>query len=328
MSTMTRVRLTTPGQIVASIPLLCGFYPSNSVVVVSLRQEGERKMLGLVARMDLPTTPADVGNLLSQIPRRMSDDGAVAALVVVFSNQSRAWDGMVSDLTAVLATYGIGVQDALRTANGTWWSFVCQKSCCPPEGTPVPGEDPQVTTVAASRAATGLGMLPTREDLVRSVQAGPSTMTVEEFQVVGMAPFSGGESAWQQALADWKDKPRDLHPYLAATLARQLHLTYTRDRVMTYILDDDTLMLSLALAVAQQTPDEQAAPVCTMVALAAYASGDGALANVALERVQRCDPAYSLAALVNQCLDQGLPPAIIRELLQSTRDLLAQGELE
>ena len=323
MSTMSRVRLTTPGQIVASVPLLCGFYPANSLVVISLRLEGERKMVGLTARLDLPETPADLGNVLSQIPVRMSQDGASDVLLVVFSDKADVWDGLVTDLRVALATHSIGIQEAMRTANGLWWSYDCHLPCCPPEGTPVPTDDDQVNTVKAAGVGQGRGVLPTREDLVRSVQAGPNTMTAEEIKVVGLAPFGGGESAWEQALADWKDKPRDLHPYLAATLARQLHLTYNRDHVMTYILDDDALMLSLALAVAQQTPDELAAPVCTMVALAAYASGDGALANVGLDRALACTGDYSLALLVRRCLDSGFPPVVIRELLQSTRDELS-----
>src|SRR4051812_6238144 len=53
---MPVVRLTSPGEIAAAVPHLCGFLPSESLVAVSLR--GERHRIGLCMRLDLP--PAEV----------------------------------------------------------------------------------------------------------------------------------------------------------------------------------------------------------------------------------------------------------------------------
>jgi hypothetical protein len=50
-----------------------------------------------------------------------------------------------------------------------------------------------------------------------------------------------------------------------------------------------------------------AAPAC-LTAYAAYLSGDGALANVALDRAIAVDAGYSLAALLRDIMLSGIPP--------------------
>jgi uncharacterized protein DUF4192 len=49
-----------------------------------------------------------------------------------------------------------------------------------------------------------------------------------------------------------------------------------------------------------------------LLAFTAWQSGDGALANVAIERALAADPEYSMAHLIGQALDAGLPPSAAR----------------
>lgn len=44
----------------------------------------------------------------------------------------------------------------------------------------------------------------------------------------------------------------------------------------------------------------------------AWQSGDGALANVALDRAQSDAPAYSMASLLRQVIAAGAPPSLAR----------------
>jgi hypothetical protein len=53
------------------------------------------------------------------------------------------------------------------------------------------------------------------------------------------------------------------------------------------------------------------APVATLLAWCAWRSGNGVLAGAALRRALLADPAYSLAHLLTEALDQGLPPDTI-----------------
>src|ERR1700724_3265719 len=55
-------------------------------------------------------------------------------------------------------------------------------------------------------------------------------------------------------------------------------------------------------------PGYVAAPA-SLLAVAAWQGGDGALANVALDRALAGDPAYSMAVLLRDLLDAGVPPS-------------------
>jgi hypothetical protein len=53
-------------------------------------------------------------------------------------------------------------------------------------------------------------------------------------------------------------------------------------------------------------------PVATVRFFCAWQSGDGALANVALDRALAGQPGYSMALLLREALDSGAPPSLAR----------------
>jgi hypothetical protein len=58
-------------------------------------------------------------------------------------------------------------------------------------------------------------------------------------------------------------------------------------------------------------PGHVAAPAA-LLAFVAWQSGDGALANVALDRALADDPRYSMALLLRQVINAGAPPSLAR----------------
>jgi hypothetical protein len=58
-------------------------------------------------------------------------------------------------------------------------------------------------------------------------------------------------------------------------------------------------------------PGHVAAPA-SLLAFVAWQSGDGALANVALDRALADDPSYSMAMLLRQVISAGTPPSMAR----------------
>ena len=50
----------------------------------------------------------------------------------------------------------------------------------------------------------------------------------------------------------------------------------------------------------------------SLLAFTAWQSGEGALANIAISRALAADPEYSMARLLGQALDAGLPPSAAR----------------
>jgi Domain of unknown function (DUF4192) len=70
---------------------------------------------------------------------------------------------------------------------------------------------------------------------------------------------------------------------------------------------------------AQRALDEDAAPVCTVLASVVYQHGGGPLVSMALERALRSDPGYEMARLLETMLCSQLPPARVRALIRDTR---------
>jgi hypothetical protein len=79
-------------------------------------------------------------------------------------------------------------------------------------------------------------------------------------------------------------------------------------------LDPGDRMESLRLltALTQLAWPGYVTPAATLLAFVAWQCGNGALANVALDRALGHDPDYGLAKLIRQAADAGLPPGKAR----------------
>jgi hypothetical protein len=63
--------------------------------------------------------------------------------------------------------------------------------------------------------------------------------------------------------------------------------------------------------VRRATPAYLPAPA-SLLAFTAWQSGEGALANIAIDRALAADPEYSLAKLLRDIMDAGVPPSAAR----------------
>ena len=66
-----------------------------------------------------------------------------------------------------------------------------------------------------------------------------------------------------------------------------------------------------------------AAPPAALLSYAAWQAGNGALANVALDRALADNPGYSLADMLAQAIRNGLDPSKLRKVLM-TPEMLAE----
>jgi hypothetical protein len=112
------------------------------------------------------------------------------------------------------------------------------------------------------------------------------------------------------------DHAADLLAALAAALAASLTV---RDHIAALAVRDAATDRAPAATAALtgpagRTPHPHAAPICTVLAMTAYRTGDGTLANVALDRAMTSDPAYRLAHLLSYAITQALPPAMLDQV--------------
>jgi hypothetical protein len=327
------MRLTSPGEIAAAVPHLCGFVPTESLVAISLR--GARRRIGLTLRLDLSPEEFDEelrAETAEQIAARLAHDGGSAAVLVVFTEARDAAlprEQLVRAVIAEIEQRGMTVMEGLLVRGEHWSSYTCQQqSCCPIEGTPISAGG-SVDLLAATAAFDGRVVLRDRTELVASM-APPELLAARAAE----QRLDAAMTRWVAAVGQRGDAVvhREAVESVRAALAGEvqpeealtsivisLQDVAVRDDVATMALDDSEALLTLLLTLARQTVAPYDVPVCTLVALVAWVRGDGALANVALDRALTGDPSYSMAKLFRAGLDGQLPPSAVKQWLRETR---------
>jgi hypothetical protein len=341
------VRLTDPGDVAAALPHLIGFRPRESLVAVSLRGSTGLR-LGLTARVDLP--PVERRRpVLDGVVRSLVTDHPDAVLLVVVSEDEddrtgsppgRPWTAGVPDLPhrafvheALLAfdAVGVAVREVLLVRAGRWWSYDCARECCAPAaGTPLPsGTSP----VAAAAVLTGQVVEADRSALVRRIAPvgflaaeGMARACDEVGDDLARRTAQLGwdvvvEEAWAAVLdaveAAGPGSVQRLSDRQVARLAWGLRDVDLRDRALTLALGGSAAAAEVVWTeLTRRAPVPLDAAPATLLAVTAWVRGDGALANVALERALASEPSYTFAALLRSALDACLRPAEIRQLIQ------------
>jgi hypothetical protein len=311
------VRLSGPGDLVATIPHLFGFVPTESVVLLGLH--GPRKRINLTLRLDL--CPPEHDQVVAEdLARRVRCSEPDAVQIVVLTEA--ADDGGLPR-RALASELGVAVRlpvmDALLVRAGRWWSYLCQDpTCCPESGTPVNPESDGATAMAAAHAMLGRSVLPDRDAVVRSVAAPRGIAAVSAEQALTRAcdrVHCAGTGDWKaEALSLVRDLvERYADPRVAvraddaALIVLACHDIATRDEILGMELDDeaeDQLLRLMRDCVRRALPPFDA-PVCATYAWLAYAAGEGVLASAAVDRAIATDPSLSLARLIEDAITHG-----------------------
>ena len=344
-----RLVLSTPDAFLASVPHMVGFDCADSVVLVGLgpnpADRSDRSgMVRLVQRFDTPPLDTSGGDLVS-IARAAAEpmvrSGSTEVIVAVFGATPEPRGELpsaplVDELMARVDDAGLGVRDALFTDGTSRWSYGCDNpDCCPPEGRVIP--ETTRTLVAAEFAGVGAAMAPSRAALGDEIAPDPVRIAMVAAVAGEYQPPAGGT----KGLEEWRDSAIDHLTTLTqdADAAVGPHDGATALQGLTDIRVRDTFLWDIAQPVTDQravadrladlvrcAPAGLVAPAATALAIAQWSSGDGARANVALDRAQADDPEYSLAHLVGTALRSGLPPsAWAASLADLDRDTCRHG---
>jgi hypothetical protein len=276
-------------------------------------------------RYDLPDPPG----------RACSDDIAQHALstltsqhltsaIVVGYGPGELVTPVADAVRAVLGTARLILHEALRVENGLYWSYICDDpTCCPPEGTPF---DVAAHPASRAMAATGTRVLADRHALVASI--GPvsgslartmrqATLRAERTAIRLVASHGPraldkpGRAAVREAISAYRAgrslRPDARHAWLALVLL-DLRIRDDAWARMDPVHRDAHARL-WADTVRRAQPGYVAAPA-TLLAFTAWQNGEGALANVALDRALADNPDYTLALLLREAVNSGLPPSM------------------
>jgi hypothetical protein len=312
-------RVSGPGDLAATVPVLVGFEPAHSIVAVVLR----RNRVALTMRVDLPApTQRPAWKALGETVLRAARqaDGS-AAVLVVYSDDRRHTDAARAVVTA-LRRGNVEVLDVLRVHEGRWWSATCRDAgCCPTQGSPVPETS---TAQVLAAVVDGRVVRPDRVSLAEEFAPPPDLDPAEVSRAI--------DGAWAQLPAAGPDQLSQVRALLtqAASAASQGTLPVGTAAVLALVVRDghcrDEAYRHLVRAPRPEgralwasccrllSPPVRAVPLA-LFALAAYLDGDGAVANLALEQAEALDAQHPTVRLVADLLASALAPAAVIDAL-------------
>jgi len=312
--------------LVVAVPYCLGFRPVESLVVAAIT--GRRGRLSFTMRIDL-ADPGDEAALAAECARRMSAAKADSVIAFVFSSDEPVdmhlpHAGLIAELKRQLR---MPLRDAVLVGADRFWSYTCTDPvCCPAAGRQVDPSSAGATSVAAAHALRGHAVLPSRDDLVATVQpvAGIAADSMDQaleraaadYLRLGPDEFTRTARRLIDDLAQrWADPRAVLTHDEAAVLGMALHDIVLRDEVLLHAGRDDEVWRRLLGALARLVQPPLDAPTCTLLAWVAYLQGDGVIAMTALDRALASDPDYTMAGLLASALNGQLPPDELRRLI-------------
>jgi hypothetical protein len=315
-----RLPITSIGDLLAAVPYLIGFHPTDSLVIIGLAN----RTITVASRTDLPR-PADVSDWTNDIAAQQLTtlhQAAVTTTIIIGYGPATHVTPAVDAVSAHLRAARIDIRDALRVTDSRYFSYLCHEpGCCPADGVPFDSSSSAVTMHAI---VAGHSALPDRGALVASVApiqgAARDAMTLATMRARArrhaLATEGGrtgilraGEKAVRETFHRYADE-RVLTDDEVAWLTVLLPTTAVRD-VAWRATDSQPWHIALWSDITRRAQPHLAAPPASLLAFAAWRSGAGALASVAIDRALQANPTYSLAQLLDRALREGLPPSVL-----------------
>lgn len=295
--------------IAAAAPVLFGFWPANSLVVTGLRADGRQSV---TLRYDLPdpADPAGAAAAANHAVSVLTSNRLPAAVAVGYGSGRMA--GIAEAFRERLPAAGLRLGGILSVDDGH-----CRCLC----------GDPACDWTAPLPAPVGSQVLADREALAATLDSATGPVAAAVANAVRAAErragplarsrpqqlVETGHDAVDEAIAAYTSGGQLTNPDTVAQLAVTLKALPVRDYAWA--------RMEPARAAAHQKlwtdltrlapPGYRAAPA-SLLAFTAWQQGDGALANVALDRALAAQPDYSMAQLLRQVINAGAPPSLAR----------------
>jgi hypothetical protein len=311
--------LTSPHDLLAAVPFLIGYHPSNSLVLVALKDDS----VGMAMRVDLPivdligeATSASYDLLATHFTREEADG---AFLVAYIPHDCQTGESVLINASAALMRAGVEIKESLLVQDNRFRSLLCiDTTCCPPEGSPVPEID--TSRIAAEHVIAGHPMPYQNVDqLIDSIAALPSSLDPDWLAEVNSYWVESDAEELNDLQRDGATAVIDLAgEFEAGRAAEDRELVA---RVIGRMSDIQVRDFALGSHSPETTdwywqmwrellliaPRGFVAPIASVYAALAYERGEGALAQRALDRAFADDEKYSLALLLRRVFTAGWP---------------------
>lgn len=306
--------LTSPHDLLAAVPFLIGYHPSNSLVLVALKADS----VGMAMRVDLPSGQTSASyDLLATHFTREDADGAF--LVAYIPQDCDTGESVLINASAALMRAGVDIKESLLVQNNRFRSLICiDPTCCPPEGTPVPEIDS--SRIAAEHVIAGHPMpYQSVDQLINSIAALPSSLEPEWLAQVNAFWVESDAEELNDLQRDGATAVIDLagefeagrgceDRELAARVIGRMSDIQVRDFALgSHTPESSDWYWQMWRELLVIAPRGFVAPIASVFAALAYERGEGALAQRALDRALADDQKYSLALLLRRVFTAGWP---------------------
>jgi hypothetical protein len=311
----TTLRVRTPGDIAAFVPLAMGFVPQRSVVVVSVGGSGG----GMHARVDLPHDVDDVDDVVEALLRPARRNGVADVVVVVYDDDTTVADEAAWSVHDEFTAAGITVREVLRVHDDHWYAVLPGAPLAAYRGVPFVRAEHRFTAQAVFEGRVTHGSREAlRETLAPDVAA--SGRVVPHLADATPLPAGGLKALVRRHLGagtTFSD------PELAS-VAATVRTGERRDEAWAWLdRADARAAVELWSDAVRRLPATHVAGPAAVLAFAAWLVGDGALSWCAVDRCREGEPDHSLAGLVSQLLESATPPdswADLRPVLDASGD--------
>lgn len=307
--------LTSAHDLITAVPFLIGFHPTNSLVMISVRDNA----IGMAMRIDIPASlESDEINLLAH--HFIRDRAEQALLLAYMPDERDDGDSLLISLAAGLLHNGVEVKESIVISNGRYRSIICRdRECCSPAGSAMPQiEDSQF---AVEHVIAGIPMpFADISELVGSIAADEQSLSrswyheVDAYSIDEESPDLAalrrdGVEVMELLLDEFRIGRGPTDRRLVARMIGRMSDVQVRDYALG-IHSEDTFDLYFMMwrELLKMAPAGFVAPIACIVGAMAYEGGDGALAHKALDRAIEDDEQYPLAALLRRVFNAGWPP--------------------
>jgi Domain of unknown function (DUF4192) len=328
------IRAGSPAALLRLVPHLLGFMPEASLVVIGVAPPRDR--IRVTLRYDLPDPPGPdlVADIAAHAVGVLSAQRLTAAIAVGYGPEELVTP-VANELRDATWQAAIDLKEFLRVQDGRYWSYACgNEACCPPAGMPFdavpdPAEAEGLASMSdkilASRAAVADRVAPlggiARESMRQATRRAERHVAqllakVRKSARLGAARHmiaAEGLAAVGAMIARYRDGGRFTSDYEIARVAVALRDLRVRDDAWARMDPGHSgAHQRLWIDVVRRAQPGYVAAPAALLAFVAWQSGDGALANVALDRALADDPRYSMALLLRQVISAGAPPSLAR----------------
>lgn len=301
---MARVMVTSPDELLAALPHVLGFTPTESVVTVPLGSKLP------VARIDIPRTADERRQVAKALQtgyvHHVGPSGGMVAVVCVTEDRRAA---RVTSQTVADAFDRIGIDTPLRlwATSDRWTDLNSGESGL--------RSAEASTRMAAEAAFRGQPPPAASRTVLAEALVGDSTpvaAVLDEARALARQTPPAEQHAWVVSrLAKFHQEGRSLSNPEAARMLVALEAKPTRDVLWVDMSRGNSAShIELWSDLTRRAPDEVRTPAASMLAFSHWLHGEGAQAWLALDRIPPSAQPYTMAAMTATLLEGGAHPDV------------------